>query len=69
MDSSAHTTAATTEIIIETACRADAWIRQRTEPLFTKKYSRKTMSLLIKKSSSKLLQEATLGFISALNPY
>jgi len=27
--------AAASEIIIETPCRVDAWIQQRTEPLFT----------------------------------
>jgi hypothetical protein len=47
MDSLAHTAtvdseivkenyvAAASEIIIETACRVDAWIRQRTKPVFT----------------------------------
>ena len=53
MDSSSHTAAvdseivkenyfaAAAELIIETTCRADAWIRQHTEPLLNRNYSRK----------------------------
>ena len=80
MDSSAHTSAVDSEIfketyvtvaakiIIETACRADAWIRQCTQPLFTQKYSRKTESPPTQKSSPKLLGELMLGFDRAHCP-
>jgi len=79
MDSSAHTAPVDSqivkengvdaeEIITETACRADFWIRQGTRPLFTQKYSRKTESPPPTKSSPKLLSELTLGFVSAHRP-
>jgi hypothetical protein len=33
------------EVAPETGCRGDAWIHQRTQPLFTEKQRRKTESL------------------------
>jgi len=56
------------DIITKTACKADAWIRQCTQPLFTQKYSRKPESPLTRKSSPKLLTELTPGFVSAHSP-
>jgi hypothetical protein len=64
MDSSAHTApvdseivkencfVADSKIITETVSRADAWIRQRTQPLLTQKQPRK------------MLPELTHGFVT-----
>jgi hypothetical protein len=81
MDSSAHTAPVDLEIVKENSVaglskivtknvsRADAWIHQRTLPLFTQKESRKTESLPTHKSSLKMFPELTCVFISAHNPF
>jgi len=56
------------EIALETAFRADAWIHQRRLPLLTQKELRKTEALPTQKSSPKLLRDATRGFVSPHSP-
>jgi len=56
------------EIITKTTFRCDDWIHQPTQPLLTHKQSRKTELLPTQKSSPKLFQELTHGFISAHSP-
>jgi hypothetical protein len=80
MDSSAHTAPVDSEtvkedsvtglpeIVTKNVSRADAWIHQRTLPLFTQKESRKTESLPTQKSSLKMFPQLTHGFISAQYP-
>jgi hypothetical protein len=80
MDSSAHTAPIDSEtvkedsvtglpeIVTKNVSRADAWIHQRTLPLFTQKESRKTESLPTQKSSLKMFPQLTHGFISAHYP-
>jgi hypothetical protein len=50
------------------AGRANTWIRLRTQPLLSKKYSRKTESMSTQKSSPKLLPQVTHGLVSAHSP-
>jgi hypothetical protein len=80
MDSSTHTApvdletvkqdsvTGLSEIVTKNVSRADAWIHQRTLPLFTQKESRKTESLPTQKSSLKMFPQLTHGFISAQYP-
>jgi len=57
--------AAESEIINETACTGDPWIRQRKEPMRAMQSSTKTESLPNQKSSTKLLPRVTHGLESA----
>jgi len=53
------------EIISKTASTSEAWIRQRKQPMWAQKSSKKTKSLPTQKSSTKLLPRVTHGFDSA----
>jgi hypothetical protein len=60
---------ADSEIVNEKASIGDAWILQRSQPLFTQKKSTKMESVSTGKSSKKQLPKVTRGFVTVPIPF
>jgi hypothetical protein len=69
MDSTAQTAPLASEIITESASTGDAWIRQRKEPMWALKSTKKTQSLQNQKSLTKLLPRVMHGLDIANSPW
>jgi hypothetical protein len=65
VDSEALAAYVDSEKVKETTSKGDAWIRKSSQPLLTKKKSKKTESVATGKSSPKHLPKVTRGFGSA----